>query len=316
MQNVLPFNDPDADIIICSSDGVKFRTFKSNLAQISLVFKTMFTLPQSSPHADSEDYEDGIQVVRVSETAHVLNALLMICLPGAAHSDSKCVALAVEVLLAVRKYDMDSLLACAGIAFDDAMMEKPVLAYFLACQHGLEGKARDAARYCLRLPLSVIINTSFEGINEMKPLLTFQRLLQYHLACRDRLLSLISSWGWMMPMRAELLGNTATTQFWFKMSNNCCWSESCRDFEDSAVSSYSVQKWWAKYIKSVRDRLEGGAWEGVVQEKDALRFFMAEGPDCRTCRSAAVDSISAFAKALSAEMTKVLDGVSVRCLDL
>ncbi|THH00565.1 hypothetical protein EW026_g2000 [Hermanssonia centrifuga] len=227
MQNVLPFNDPDADIIICSSDGVKFRTFKSNLAQISLVFKTMFTLPQSSPHADSEDYEDGIQVVRVSETAHVLNALLMICLPGAAHSDSKCVALAVEVLLAVRKYDMDSLLACAGIAFDDAMMEKPVLAYFLACQHGLEGKARDAAR----------------------------------------------------------------------------------DFEDSACSSYSVQKWWAKYIKSVRDRLEGGAWEGVVQEKDALRFFMAEGPDCRTCRSAAVDSISAFAKALSAEMTKVLDGV-------
>lgn len=44
-------HDPDADVIIRSSDSVDFRVRKTILAEVSAFFKQMFSLPQ-------EDYRD------------------------------------------------------------------------------------------------------------------------------------------------------------------------------------------------------------------------------------------------------------------
>lgn len=43
-----PFDDPEADIILRSSDNVDFHVYKFLLSLVSPVFKSMFALPQIS----------------------------------------------------------------------------------------------------------------------------------------------------------------------------------------------------------------------------------------------------------------------------
>jgi hypothetical protein len=72
-----PFDVPDANLIIRSSDNVNFRAHKSVLAMVSPVFKDLLSLPQPS---DSE-YIDGIPVVRLPEDSELLNCLVSILYP-------------------------------------------------------------------------------------------------------------------------------------------------------------------------------------------------------------------------------------------
>jgi BTB/POZ domain len=72
-----PFEVPDANIIIRSSDNIDFRVHKSLLAMASPFFKDLLSLPQPS---DSE-IVDGLPVVRLPESSELLNNLLSILYP-------------------------------------------------------------------------------------------------------------------------------------------------------------------------------------------------------------------------------------------
>ena len=72
-----PFEVPDANIIIRSSDNIDFRVHKSLLAMASPFFKDLLSLPQPS---DSE-IVDGVPVVRLPESSELLNNLLSILYP-------------------------------------------------------------------------------------------------------------------------------------------------------------------------------------------------------------------------------------------
>ena len=72
-----PFDVPDANFIIQSSDNVNFRVHKSVLAMASPFFKDLLSLPQPS---DSE-VVDGLPVVQLSESSELLNSLMSILYP-------------------------------------------------------------------------------------------------------------------------------------------------------------------------------------------------------------------------------------------
>jgi hypothetical protein len=72
-----PFNIPDANIIIRSSDLVDFRVHKSVLAMVSPFFTDLLSLPQPS---DGESV-DGVPVVQMSEDSELLNSLVSILYP-------------------------------------------------------------------------------------------------------------------------------------------------------------------------------------------------------------------------------------------
>lgn len=55
-------NDPEADVILRSSDSVDFRVRKAILSEVSTFFKDMFTLP----HANTCMLE-GLDVVPMAE---------------------------------------------------------------------------------------------------------------------------------------------------------------------------------------------------------------------------------------------------------
>ena len=61
-----PFDDPDADIVIRSAEGISFRLYKVILSKASSVFRDMFTLPDGQSHR-------GPQTVDVSEDADTLD---------------------------------------------------------------------------------------------------------------------------------------------------------------------------------------------------------------------------------------------------
>jgi hypothetical protein len=92
---------PDADIILQSSDLVKFRVHKSVLVTSSPIFGDMFSLPQPA----NDFAPDGLPVLRLSEAADVLNSLISMLypvLPEMPHSTDDILAL----LAATDKYDM------------------------------------------------------------------------------------------------------------------------------------------------------------------------------------------------------------------
>ena len=72
-----PFDVPDANLIIRSSDLVDFRVHKPVLAMTSPFFKDLLSLPQPS---DSETV-DGLPVVRLPESSELLNSLVTMLYP-------------------------------------------------------------------------------------------------------------------------------------------------------------------------------------------------------------------------------------------
>ncbi|KAF7369608.1 BTB domain-containing protein [Mycena venus] len=71
-----PFHSPDTDVILRSSAGADFRSYRAVLSMVSPVFRDMFTLPQ---HTSAS----ALPVVEVSETAAVLDRALRFFRPGA-----------------------------------------------------------------------------------------------------------------------------------------------------------------------------------------------------------------------------------------
>jgi len=72
-----PFDVPDANLIIRSSDLVDFRVHKPVLAMASPFFKDLLSLPQPS---DSESI-DGLPVVQLSDSSELLNGLISMLYP-------------------------------------------------------------------------------------------------------------------------------------------------------------------------------------------------------------------------------------------
>jgi hypothetical protein len=70
-----PFDDPKADLILCSSDNVHFYTDKLLLSLASSFFHDMFALPQGPETKETR------QIVDVDERSRALEKLLTWCDP-------------------------------------------------------------------------------------------------------------------------------------------------------------------------------------------------------------------------------------------
>jgi len=78
-----PFESPDADAILHSSDKVDFRVFKMFLAFVSPIFKDIFALPRGSGrHSTRKDeMKDGLPIIQMAENSGTVENLLKFCHP-------------------------------------------------------------------------------------------------------------------------------------------------------------------------------------------------------------------------------------------
>jgi hypothetical protein len=148
-----PFDHPNADIIIRSSDGIDFHVFKVFLTVASPFFETMFELPQPAV-GTRENTRDDLPVVTVQEDNRTLDMFLRFFYPFtlAKHPSLSSLADILPVLKAARKYSVDLIesKACQALVNPKVLEAEPLRCFAIARSARLKHEAMTAARYTLR----------------------------------------------------------------------------------------------------------------------------------------------------------------------
>ncbi|KAF8583881.1 hypothetical protein K439DRAFT_1633968 [Ramaria rubella] len=143
------FTPLDGDIILKSSDDVKFRTHTFILKLASGVFRTTLSLPQSPGMV----LDESGKVIALSEDARTINAILrMICgmeIPPLDNFDD-----IEKVLLTANKWEMPGPPSIIHrMITPQALLDNPVRLYALACKVGWSEAAALAAAHTLDVDL-------------------------------------------------------------------------------------------------------------------------------------------------------------------
>nr|VWO94656.1 DNA ligase (EC [Ganoderma boninense] len=134
----VPFENPAADVVIRSPDGVHFRVRSAIISEASPVFSVMLTSDQI------ERTTDGKRLLVVAEDSTVLDPLLRLCYPvtDPVFADLKDVRL---VLAAAMKYQMTEACTLLKKQLRSYMDDQPLRVWASACLLRFEEEAKAAA---------------------------------------------------------------------------------------------------------------------------------------------------------------------------
>ncbi|GBE89531.1 hypothetical protein SCP_1601930 [Sparassis crispa] len=167
-----PFDKPNADTILRTSDRVKFRVRNAILAEASVFFEGMFSCPQPP---DSQQC-DGLPVVDVAEDSKTLDALLRFCYPFDPPELATLDEL-VPVLRAALKYVMDPFMVSLRKQLVAVAEKEPMGVYMIAYELGFKAEMLAAEKYLQ----DEWCNTYYPGLEEM-PVEVYFKLLKASLA--------------------------------------------------------------------------------------------------------------------------------------
>jgi len=178
----IPFDDPTADLILRTSDGVDFRVFRVILRLASPVFASMLEVGQAPPVAadrsqtGSDDLRDGCPVVPVQEDSTTLDSLLRIVYPMKDPAFGDLLSLH-PVVAAALKYEMEEAVMLGSATLLSFVPKEPLSVWAIAVRNGFETEARAAADEMMRQKLPVLdtFPTEMQDITAG----AYYRLLQY-----------------------------------------------------------------------------------------------------------------------------------------
>jgi hypothetical protein len=188
-----PFNDPRADLILQSSDGVHFRVFKIILALASSVFSDMFSIPL--PTSRIPDSGNNVQVVSVSENSEALDLSMRHIYPLQA-PDTLSLCDAAILAEFAHKYQVDALEKSVKHYLADSIDHDPVGVYAIAVAYGYKCVGKRAAQSCLNLPFSRL-ESPFARCATVEQ---FAALLRYHVACGEAASAVASERTWFSSL--------------------------------------------------------------------------------------------------------------------
>ncbi|KAJ2967723.1 hypothetical protein NUW54_g13427 [Trametes sanguinea] len=162
-----PFNKPDADLVLRSSDNVEFRVRSHILIEASPVFESMLASSQSAAEADAVN---TCRTIDVAEDSAIIEALLRLCYPvvnDAVFWSKMGAKKAESVLRAARKYSMD-LATLLVDHINSLAVTSPLAVWAIGCRLRLEETAARAAQRSLwysRFNLSSVDPEDLEGVS-------------------------------------------------------------------------------------------------------------------------------------------------------
>ena len=179
-----PYADPDADLVLQSSDGVNFRAHRLILVKCSPVFADILSMPSGNTSSPA--------TMAIAETERATRFLLDFCywrLPSALYPEKAAESLestmdGLKVALYLSdKYQIEEMRKLALHALTALARSAPVPVYALAWTHRARTVALRAERASLAQPaLEEIPNLpEFDDI----PGTAVHRLLQYQKECRN-----------------------------------------------------------------------------------------------------------------------------------
>ncbi|KAI0029703.1 hypothetical protein K488DRAFT_28190, partial [Vararia minispora EC-137] len=141
-----PFNSPQVDVILRTSDGVDFHLRQLVLSLASPFFKDIFflpTLPSSSSSSSSDDIRYGKQMITISETSQEICLPLCVIYLGSL-ARPHTVADVRTLLHVCQKYDIIVPTAAAGLVLQLSMDTDPLRVFALCIHFGLTSLAGRA----------------------------------------------------------------------------------------------------------------------------------------------------------------------------
>ncbi|KAI0339892.1 hypothetical protein BDW22DRAFT_1431375 [Trametopsis cervina] len=280
-----PFDDADADVVICSSDQVYFRVFKVILKKASPVFGGMFTLP---PTGNCSAPGEEVPVVEVSEDGETMTQLLRLCYPTY-DSRLETIEQVTKLMDVCEKYQMDDIAKrLAMTTLGNFMAKDPILVYVLARRAGATEEAQAAAFHCLSLSPSEIIVYDNPALCRLSAT-AYRNLLDYHFRCRQAAASVVSHWG----------ADKATEYCWGH------WDPVL--FEGGGF----VCSWWQTKMAQIADEL--------LHKMPPMTRLTSTSPllevgrvPCKNCQSRAQADMHRFATVLEAQIRKAVTAVEFK----
>jgi hypothetical protein len=332
-----PFNHPEADIILRSSDivPVDFKTFKILLSLSSPFFSEIFTLPQpptpssnpaASPYADEYVSFDPltlvhrkIPVIQMTEDKETLALLLGLCFPLSIHTHPCLSSLdqLQSVAETASKFEMEGIQnhLRAELVSPRFIESQPLRVFAIAYRYAWDEEARKAARFTLRHPLNVPFVNELQYISGA----TFYKLQEYHRICGEvsssrvllqpALMEKEDSWAWLSCNRC--LGSSSSSD-----PGIILWSNILA-FTGVIIghgNTPEARKWWTLWIEEIAKEVKAKPWGETVRKWDPMKSAIKNASFCPYCGPRARQDLDAFAQVLAVEVER--DISSVRSISL
>jgi hypothetical protein len=295
-----PFDHPDADVILRSSDKepMDFRVFKLFLSVASPFFAMFFTLPQPNSPLYTEEYEDGVPVIQMSEDNRTLQLLLQFCYPLALLDVPRLSTLQElqKLVEAAHKFDMDGVkIFTQRTLVEPRFIEsQPLRVFAIAIRFGWAAEAKTAARYTLRQPIT---NPVFVEELVYITAAAYHRLQEYHRICGE----VAASRALLQPIIAEFDDD------WIWVVCQKCPGTGARTARDGGYPD--ARKWWVDWIHDVADELQRRPWGVSVKKFDLRQRAIRKAQRCPTCGPRAAADLETFSEILAVEIEKEMASV-------
>ncbi|CAL1695988.1 unnamed protein product [Somion occarium] len=168
------FTFEDADVVLCSKDGISFQVFRICLRLSSGWFRSLYTLPQNEASSSTE-------TIYMDESSDTLAILLSIA-HGQDVPQLKDMDEVESAIHAAEKYDMPGVLNYIRQGLLRFAEQHPVRVYALACRWGWIDEAKVASTHTVKLDL--LSSSVLPSLNAMDSA-DLARLMFLHRQRRD-----------------------------------------------------------------------------------------------------------------------------------
>ncbi|VDC03425.1 unnamed protein product [Peniophora sp. CBMAI 1063] len=316
-----PFAEPDADLILRTSDGVNFRMHRLLLAKCSPVFADILSLP-APPSTEPA-------LMEVAETERAIRFLLDYCywrLPNVLRP-KEAAEFAPDALEDLQialhlsdKYHVDEMHALAIRALSTLSQTKPVQVYAIAWTQRNRPLLLQAARASLSQPFTEDIPNipEFENV----PGTAVLRLFQYQQQCKIAAVKAATHSDWLDDEIFPGAYIEPDYEDWDGTYEHICSSPLACPNEKARMQlwandgrwQWALLPWLYTYFTSARGALRKCARGSSVEAYDvmypALKAASVE-LECisNSCAEQALRVVPRMAKLLSAQVEKVIDEV-------
>ena len=273
------FEATNGDTLLQSSDSFLFSVHRCILIQASPVFCDLFHIPPPATLGSSPRTVVG--PIPISETAHVLDALLRLIYPLPPPSFDNLSDL-VPVLAACLRYQMTA--ACVylrqQLISTSNVLREPLRVFAIACRFGLVAEAREASRATLRI--NIMDAPLCEDMRYVSAY-DFQRLLVLH---RER----------AQAARRLITGRSRR--------NDLTCSQCTRFGSGRHPTS---PRWWYEFERRAKEELTRRPLTDIIFSMRFLSDCAKAG--CTSCGTSLLDS-HAFLETLKVEIDALPDTLS------
>jgi len=276
--------DPDADIILRSSDGVQFRVRKSLLSQASPVFSDMFSVPQPNSSLDSDAPVD------LSESSKTIKLTLVL-------ADSPPTSLLIDslsdianLLQAADKYDIKTIRDHSIYSLNQPkfLEKEPLRVYAIASRYGAHDAAALAARHTLRYSL---VHAEYFPELEMVDGGTIYRILGYRNQCTAAALEVATKHTWIrnlyvffncpqVKVESGEFGEDNSGSAITAISQKAAYPRREEDFPYSVT----VHRWWTKFMAATKVALSDSINPETIRDKSRVMEALSSASQCSHCR--------------------------------